>query len=84
MGRVPKASRLMLTRWRADTLSVVMLLPHVPQPRVSEGVRPVAYPMAPWVPEVLARIRKAGFSRANLMMTSWSWEWITMLWPIPP
>ena len=59
------------------TLSVVELPPKVPQPRVSDGVRPLPTPMHPWVAGPLTRMRLAGTSSANRCWSDWSPVWIT-------
>ncbi len=48
------------------------------------GRSPVVAPMAPRVPHVFTRMRKAGFSKPNWRMTSSSWAWMTSECPSPP
>src|SRR3954447_26888772 len=63
------ASRLMLSRWRGEMLSDVMLPPYPPQPSVIAGSRPVDSPIEPNVVGELTTMRKAGFLRPNSRIT---------------
>ena len=65
-------------------LSDVLLPAHVPGPSVIAGTRPVVNPVAPIAAMVFTRMRNAGFSSKNRMMTRSSFEWIASEWPSPP
>lgn len=68
---------MMLTRLRKLTLSVVMLLPWEPQPRVNEGIMTLNRPpMAPWLVGELKVTRLASTLLANSMQVSSLAEWI--------
>ena len=65
-------------------LSEVMLPPQPPQPSVIAGSSPVVRPIEPCVVGVLTQMRNAGFFSPNWRMTSSFFEWIDMVWPMPP
>src|SRR5687768_12902613 len=83
-GRNSYARRFRFRRWRGEILSDVMLPPQPPQPRVMAGSRPVVSPIDPCVVGVFTAIRNAGFRSPNCRMTSSFFEWIDMVWPMPP
>ncbi len=84
IGAVSKARVLMFIRCLAETFSEIIDPPHVPTPSVIEGVSAVVNPTAPKELGVLTTILNAGFSNANFIITSLSFEWITIVCPIPP
>ena len=69
----------MLSRWRGEMLSEVMLPPQPPQPSVIAGSNPVVSPMDPWVVGVFTQMRNAGFFSPNCRITSSFFEWIDMV-----
>ncbi len=65
-------------------LSLTTAPPMPPGARVIDGITPVVAPIAPSVPHVLTRMRNAGFSIPNAMITSSSVAWMTSECPSPP
>ncbi len=61
--------RLMLSKWRAVMLSLVMLPACGPQPRENEGIKPVLKPTAPVELGPFITMRLAGLSRAKASST---------------
>ena len=54
--------RLMFNRSLNDTLFVVDVPPHVPHPKVIDGIKPVVNPMRPCVPGEFTRTRLTGIA----------------------
>ena len=64
------AMRVVLSKCLKLTLSLVELLPSVPQPSVSDAIRPVVEPMTPCEPGVFTSTRLAGMAAAKRSISS--------------